>query len=250
MFLGDEQLEAYSTPQLSPLYPQGPYEYPDVRALLVTYELDRELARDLVPAPLGLRESPTCVLGVYEYGHVNGFGGYEEFLVGIAASHEGDPVTYTPYCILDGDAPLAAGREIWGLPKKTGEVSLDTDGAVATGRVARGGVDLATVTVETTDPTDRHPFAGSTLRNVHWKRIPSAAADEQPAVNRLVTSLTHDIDVEWAHRGSGDVELSRSAADPVAVFEPAGEVSGYLLECSWVLERATDPVIHRFEERR
>lgn len=248
MFLGDEQHEAYSTPQLQPLYPRGPYEYPSVEALILTYDIDRELAREVVPEPLDLRPSPTCVLGVYEFAHVNGLGGYEEFMVGVAAEHDGEPVTYTPYYVLDSDAAIAVGREVWGIPKKHGTVTLETDGTVATGHVSRGGTDLAALTVETTASTDRHPFGGSTLRNVHWKRIPSASKGDTPAVNRLVASVTRDIDVAWAYRGSGDVELSRSAADPVAVFEPAGDVMGYLLECSWVLDRADEAVVHRFEE--
>lgn len=248
MFLGDEQHEAYSTPQLQPLYPEGPYEYPELTALVLTYEIDRGLARDVVPEPLDLRASPTCVLGVYEYEHVNGLGGYEEFMVGVAAEHDGEPVTYTPYYVLDSDAAIAVGREVWGIPKKHGEVALETDGAVATGSVSRGGADLATLTVETTSATDSHPFGGSTLRNVHWKRIPSASKGDPPAVNRLVASVTREVDVAWAYRGQGDVDLSRSAADPVAVFEPDGDVTGYLLECSWVLDRAEDALVHRFEE--
>lgn len=248
MFLGDEQHEAYSTPQLQPMYPRGPYEYLAVKALVLTYELDQALAREVVPEPLDLRDSPTCVLGVYDYDHVGGLGAYEEFMVGVAAEFEGEPVTYTPYYILDNDAAIAVGREVWGIPKKEGTVTVTTDGAVAPGRVSRHGVDLAVVTVQTTESTDRHPFAGSTLRNVHWKRIPSASKDAPPAVNRLVTSVTRDIDVEVAYRGSGDVELFRSGADPIAAFEPDGEVTGYLLECSWVLDRADDAVLHRFRE--
>lgn len=248
MFLGDEQHEAYSTPQLQPLYPEGPYEYPELRALLLTYKIDWEVARDVVPEPLDLRASPTCVLGVYEYAHVNGLGAYEEFMVGVAAEHDGEPVTYTPYYVLDSDAAIAVGREVWGIPKKSGEVTLETDREVATGHVSRGGADLATLTVKTTESTDQHPFGRSTLRNIHWKRIPSASKEEPPAVNRLVASVTREIDVEWAYRGPGDVELSQSAADPVAVFEPDGDVTGNLLECSWVLDRAEDAVVHRFGE--
>jgi acetoacetate decarboxylase len=248
MFVGDDQHEAYSTPQLQPLYPQGPYEYPSLEALVLTYELDRELAREIVPEPLDLREPSTCVLGVYEYDHVNGLGAYAEFMVGIAAEYDGDPVTYTPYYILDSDAAIAVGREVWGIPKKDGEVTLEIDGEVATASVSRSGADLATATVQATEVTDRHPFGGSPLRNVHWKRIPSASKGAPPAMNRLVTSVTRDIDVEWAYRGPGEVELFRSAADPVAIFEPEAEPTGYLLECSWILDREEDAVLHRFKE--
>jgi acetoacetate decarboxylase len=248
MFLGDEQHEAYSTPQLQPLYSKGPYEYPEFTALVLTYEIERDLARSIVPEPLKLREPLTCLLAVYEYEHVNGLGAYDEFMLGIATEYEGETVTYAPYYVLDGDAAVAAGREVWGIPKKHGTVNLDTDGDVATGRVERGGTELAVATVATNEPADRHPFSRSTFRNVHWKRIPSASKNEPPAVNRLVTSVVHDIDVDWAYRGAGDVELSHSAADPVSLFEPSGDVTGFLLNCSWVLDQEEDAVLHRFEE--
>lgn len=250
MYLGDEQHEAYSTPQLSPLYPSGPYEYPELTALTLTYEIDRELARSIVPDPLSVGDSPTCLLGVYDYEHVNGLGAYGELLIGIAAEHEGEPMTYTPYYVLDSDAAVAVGREVWGIPKKYGQIDVDVDGTVASARIARDGVDLASVTVETTEAIAEHPLDDSSVRNVHWKRIPSAEKDAPPAVNRLVVSVTRDIDVAWAHRGRGDVELFRSAADPIAVFEPdaGSDITAHLFECSWVLDRADDAIVHRFEE--
>lgn len=248
MFLGDEQHEAYSSPQLQPLYPPGPYEYPQVTALLLTYEIDREVARQVVPEPLDVGERATCVLAIYDYAHVNGLGAYDELMIGISTQYEGEPVTYAPYYVLDSDAAIAVGREVWGIPKKRGEVELDVDGHVATGRAARGGVELAVATVDTATSTDSHPLGGSRARTAYWKRIPSASSGEPPALNRVVTSVTREIEVEWAYRGKGEVELFRSAADPVAVFEPVSEVIGYLLECSWILDREPDAVLHRFEE--
>lgn len=247
MFTGNEQQDAYGMPQLQPLYPRGPYEYPSVTGLLLSYEIEPELARDVVPAPLEVRDPPTCLFGVYDYEHVNGLGAYEELMIGVSARYEGDPVTYTPYSILDSDAAIGVGREVWGIPKKHGQVALDLTGEVVTARISRGGVELAVATAETTQSMEQHPL-GQSLRNVHWKRIPSASKEAPPQVNRLVTSVNRDIDVEWTYRVVGDLQLSHSAADPIAVFGPSGEVTGYLLKGSWVLDQEEDAVLHRFEE--
>lgn len=248
MHLGDQQHESYSMPQFSPLYPRGPYRYPSVTALLVRYEMDADRFRDLLPDPLAGRGDPVCLIAVYEYEPVNGFGAYNELMIGLAAAHDGDPVTYTPYYLLDGDAPIAAGREIWGIPKKAGTVELDTDGSVCVARAARGGVDLAVVTAEPVEFTEDHPLRASVVRNVHWKRIPAATKGEPPVVNRLVESQTRDIAVEWAQRGPADVEFSASAADPLSIFEPVDTPVGYLVEASWTLDSTDDAVVHRFTE--
>jgi acetoacetate decarboxylase len=40
-------------------------------------------------------------------------------MMGTAAEHDGEPVTYTPYYLLDSDSAIALGREVWGIPKNT-----------------------------------------------------------------------------------------------------------------------------------
>lgn len=237
----------YSVPQHAPLYPAGPYEYPPFTALVFEYPLASDAAADLVPEPLEAGADPRCVLAVFEYRDVEGFGTYDECMVGIPVSHGGRPLFYSPYFVLDSDVPMAAGREIWGIPKVYGRVSLDADATNPTATVAKNDRRLLSASATLEGPTDDHPFAPSRFDNVYRKRIPSASSGGPPALDRLVVGRTADVEVSEAAGGTGEVTVEPSA-DALAPIRPAGDVTATLLEATWTLERVEDAVLHTYEE--
>lgn len=234
-------------PEFAPLYPEGPYEYDEFTALLFECPVETERLERVVPDPLSVRV-PAMVLGIYDYGVVNGFGSYDELVTGIPVEHEGRRMLYSPYLLLDGDAPLAGGREVWGIPKKLGEVSLDAEGALVTATASRGGATLLEATLDAREPTTDHPLSGSGSENVYRKTIPAATEGAAPVVDRLVVAETRDVTVERALTGPGTLDLSSSAADPLGAFEPDGDPTGYLVTAGFTLDRTEDAVVHRYEE--
>lgn len=234
-------------PGFAPLYPEGPYEYDGFTALLFECPIERSHLEGYVPAPLSVRAG-SMMVGFYDYGVVNGFGSYNELVTGIPVSYEGRKLLYSPYLLLDGDAPMAGGREIWGIPKKLGEVTVDIDGAVATASAARGGATLVEATLDTREPAESHPLSQERFESVYRKTVPAAEQGAAPVVDRLVVAETSDVTAERALTGPGTIDFSQSAADPLDTFEPAGDPTGYLVEGSWTLGRTDDAVLHRFEE--
>jgi acetoacetate decarboxylase len=245
---GEDQHEAYSMPQAAPLYPEPPYEYPAFTALLLQCQFPAETVRGLVPAPLEPVAGAPGLLAVYDYEGTDGLGAYREFLVGLPVTYGGERFTYAPLMVLGSDAAIAAGREIWGIPKEAGEVDLDPGGAMPTARVERGGATLLTASLDPTDSTDDHPLRAPEFRSVQWKRIPAAERGAPPVVNRLVVSRTHEVETDRALTGPAAVDMGGSAADPLEALAPTGEVTGYLVSGSWLLDTAEDAVLHRFEE--
>jgi len=240
-------MDGYSMPGFAPLYPEGPYEYDGFTALVSEYPVERARLEQLVPDPLSVRRAAMSV-GVYDYGVVNGFGSYDELLTSVPVTYEGRPLSYAPYLLLDGDAPMAGGREVWGIPKKLGEVSLDTDGALVTATAARGGSTLLEATLDTHEPATDPPLSADRSESVYRKTIPAASAGAAPVVDRLVVAETRDVTVERALTGPGTLDLSSSAADPLGRFAPDGDPTAYLLEGGWTLARTEDAVLHRYEE--
>lgn len=53
-----------------------------------------------------------------------GFGSYVESGTVIPCTFEGKEVNYTAAMYLNDEPPIAAGREIWGFPKKRGNPVL------------------------------------------------------------------------------------------------------------------------------
>lgn len=236
-------------PEFAPLYPEGPYEYDGFTALLFEYPVERERLEQVVPRPLTVRTA-AMLLGVYDYGVVNGFGSYTELVTGVPVEADGRRLLYSPYLLLDGDAPLAGGREVWGIPKKLGAVDLDARGALVTASAARGGVTLLEATLDPRGPADDHPLSRDRFESVYRKTIPAATEGAAPVVDRLVVAETQDVTAERALAGPGTLDLVSSAADPLAELAPAGDPTGYLVEGSWTLDRTGDAVLHRFEESR
>jgi acetoacetate decarboxylase len=245
----------FSVPDIDPLYPAGPYEYQPFTAFLADYPLDPAAAADLVPDPLEAGADPRCILAFFAYPSVEGIGSYEEFMVGIPVTYDERPLFYSPYFVLNSDAALALGREVWGIPKTYGDVTLETGTGGATASVRRNGDVLASASMEQGTPTDDHPFAYPRFENVFRKRIPAASADAPPAVDRLVIGVTSDVTVTEATTAPARLTLE---SDPVRALEPrdaavdadgAIEATGYVLEASWTLERAADAVLYTYDER-
>jgi len=240
-------MDGFSMPGFAPLYPEGPYEYDGFTAVLFEYPVERARVEQVVPRPLDVRTN-AMVLGFYDYGVVNGFGSYDELVTGVPVAHEGREMLYAPYLLLDGDAPMAGGREVWGIPKKLGAVEIDPDGAAVTASASRGGVTLVEATLDTRESAESHPLAADRFENVYRKTVPAAERGAAPVVDRLVVAETSDVDAERALAGPGRLAFGGSAADPLDRFAPAGEPTGYLVEGSWTLGRTDDAVLHRFEE--
>lgn len=230
-----------------PLYPRSPYYYPTFTALLLLFEVETSVVEAILPDPLSPPERPTCSIWFTDYGRVSGFGPYREFLLGVNAEHDGQVLTYSPYYGLDAVVPLAAGREVWGIPKYYGDVTFEERENRVRASFTRGGVELAAATMQQNRVVDT-PLARTETVMAFRKTIPAATSDAPPAVDRIVTMVLRDIETERAITGPVDLVLERAAGEPMDAFEPVGDITGYLVETRWVLDRTDDAVIHQFEE--
>ncbi len=125
----------------APLYHKPPFHFRDVHAISIHYETDEEALLRLLPDALELPEAPTATLMFVKY-PFSTLGPYEETILGIPCLLRGQERFYIPHIVLNSDAPLAAGREIYGYPKKLAdiEISESSDGMV--GQMARPAGNL------------------------------------------------------------------------------------------------------------
>jgi len=135
-----------STPYGAPLVPALPIRLRRTEILTVVYRTHRSAADALIPAPLQLT-GDLCVVHVYRMQDAEWFGVYCESAFQIpVVLPDGSPAVYSPFLVLESDGAVAAGRELYGQPKKAGQVSLAPDGDLLVGRVARNGIEIATAT--------------------------------------------------------------------------------------------------------
>lgn len=108
---------ASAMPVDAPAYHQKPFRYKDAHMYIFTYETDEEAARELLPEPLSLTDTPSATLAFIEYKH-SSLGPYREVTLSIDAIYKGEQMPYIAYLFLNEDVPILAGREVYGYPKK------------------------------------------------------------------------------------------------------------------------------------
>jgi acetoacetate decarboxylase len=118
---------------------------------------------------------------------------------------------------VESDGAVAAGREIYGQPKKSGGIEIPSDGDLLVGRLARNGIDVLTATTPykqtpgTADDLERH---AAFQTNVNLKVIP-ATDGSGVDVRELTARTLADVVVHQVWRGPSTLELRPNAQAPV-----------------------------------
>ena len=124
-------LKLPSMPMAGPSYPAGPYRFINREFLVITYETDPVLIRAGLPEPLEPIDQPIVKYEWIKMPDSSGFGSYTESGLVIPARLDGEEVNFVSQMYLDDDPPIAAGREIWGWPKKAARMDTDVTFEVA-----------------------------------------------------------------------------------------------------------------------
>jgi acetoacetate decarboxylase len=206
---------AFAMPLHNPAFPVGPYRFVDREYLIITYRTDPDQLRKLIPAPLQMAEP------IVRYEFINmpdstGFGHYCESGQVIPVTLDGVAGGYVHSMYLNDHPPIAAGRELWGFPKKLGEPELrvhkDTligtldysDFRIATGTMGykHHALDIETIKKSMASPT------------FLLKIIPHV--DGSARICELVQYSLTDIVIKGAWSGPGALQLNPHALAPVA----------------------------------
>lgn len=181
--LGKKQFGT-SMPVTAPAVQDPPFYYRKMELLVVDYTTDQEAALDILPEGLELAEPATAGIIFAKY-HFSTFGPYNEAIMCIAARWQGKPVTYLPYLFVTQEAPLIAGREIWGYAKKLGFVDIVQQSEEYMGVIERPrGNRLATAVMRTISNVPPRPLLSGPV--VSLKLIPHAEPEHGPALAELV----------------------------------------------------------------
>ncbi|MDA8231761.1 MAG: acetoacetate decarboxylase [Magnetospirillum sp.] len=207
--------KAFAMPLSSPAYPPGPYRFVDREYMVITYRSDPDRLREVVPAPL----EPDGPLVRYEFIRMpnsTGFGDYTETGQVIPVSYRGRKGGYTHCMFLDDHPPIAAGRELWGFPKKLGSPSLRAERDTLVGTLDYGPVRVATGTMgyKHRQADSSAVLASLSAPNFLLKIIPHV--DGSPRICELVEYYLEDIRLKGAWSGPGALALTPHALAPVA----------------------------------
>jgi acetoacetate decarboxylase len=236
-----------STPYGAPLVPPLPLRMRRVEILTVVYRTEREAADALIPAPLRLA-SDLCLVQVYRMHDSDWFGVYCESAFQLAVQlPDGTPAVYSPFLVLESDGAVAAGRELYGQPKKQGHVSLAPDGDLLVGRVERNGIDVATATMcwkqRAAAPGALEAHVAGAQTNVNLRVLPEGDTGLR---RELVVRTFADVVEHEAFEGPATLELRPNAQVPVHLLRVREVVLG--LHRTLDLTLPPGRVVHRYGE--
>jgi len=209
--------QAFAMPLTSPSYPRGPYRFINREYLIITYETDMDLLREIVPAPLEVTE-PLVKFEVIRMPDSTGFGDYTESGQVIPVTFKGKAGSYSHAMYLDDHPPIAGGREIWGFPKKLAQPELYVEKETLVGTLDYGAQRIATATMGYKyEALDVNKIAASLITPCYLLKI-IPHVDGSTRICELVEYELSDVNVKGAWTGPAQLELFHHAMAPVAML--------------------------------
>ncbi|MBI5879917.1 MAG: acetoacetate decarboxylase family protein [Chloroflexi bacterium] len=227
----------FETPFDNPLVPRLPIQYRNCEILTAFYRTNAEAARRLVPEPLELT-GEVVIVHLYHANDTDWFGHYDESAVQIPVRLPGTDIAgvYSPYLFLSNDGAVAAGREIYGQPKKGGQPRLEAREDLFVGTVTRNGIDVITVTLpykQQRAPADALNRYGDFRTNINLKVVPNA--DGSTAIRQLTARTLSDVQVRECWSGGATIELRANAQAPVYRLPVIEMLEGFYWRVDFVL---------------
>ncbi len=229
----------FSMPRTFPFYPAPPYRFRDNRLLFVTFKTTSEILRELVPEPLIPNPGNLAVVYVAHLNVENVVTGVLEYLEAAVLVPAVLPTTkavgnYAVSLYLNTSVGIAAGREIWGFPKKDAHLTfVEKDGHI-NGRVERFGKLLLNVDATLQKKLEPGPDKPQTL--FVEKIIPSARRNAPPDVWQLVSSTNVDNRTRETWAGTGKLELATGPEDPLGRIEVLETVGAQLIVTDFTMD--------------
>jgi acetoacetate decarboxylase len=209
--------KAFAMPLASPAFPRGPYRFINREYLTITYETDMDLLRAVVPEPLEVVE-PLVQFEFIRMPDSTGFGDYTESGQVIPVRYKGKMGGFTLAMYLDDLAPIAAGREIWGYPKKLANPKLEVVSDTLLGTLNYGPCRIATATMGYKYESLDHKKVTESMNAPIYllKIIPHVDGSTQ--ICELVEISLTDVAIKGAWQGPAQLELAHHALAPVAAL--------------------------------
>lgn len=203
----------FSMPADSPLYPKPPVHYRGMESFTIAYETDESAALALLPYAEELElVYPVTARIVIAKMPFTTYGAYMEAYQLLDCTWKGKPCVYPVRIFLDNDSAMAAGRELWGNPKKLGHVFWTNENELIQGAVERPlGSRICTALIKPERPLDLAPYEFDV---VGLRIIPSPELDAEPSLAELIMN-TCCVTPKSAWSGPGSLSFSvNSLLDP------------------------------------
>ena len=202
------------------------YDFFDAEMLTVFFETKSEVVERLLPPPLKPASMPLGFAFVANYPKTNFGIDYQESALFVQASFNGEEGSYCLAMPVSNDMAMIGGREMFGYPKKIGEISLTRQGDRMEGWTERRGFRFLDMKAELTGtfnvPEVQNAFTQTTETNAviyNFKYFPAPDGTGFDFHPRLVRELVV-MRPKSVEAGKAELILRSSKWDPWGDVEP------------------------------
>lgn len=206
---------AFAMPPASPAFPRGPYRFVDRQYFIIRYRTDPEALRRLIPAPLEMVE-PVVNYEFIRMPDSTGFGDYTESGQVIPVRYQDQIGGYVHQMFLNDHPPIAAGRELWGFPKKLAQPTLAIETDTLVGTLDYGSVRIATGTMGYKHRSLDIAAETKNLAAPNFLLKVMPHVDGGTRICELVRFYLEDVTVKGAWTGPAALQLCPHALAPIA----------------------------------
>lgn len=236
--------EIVGMPAFSPYYPMPPARYRGVRFQFVGFRAEVAAVEALLPSCFQASEDGFCTaIGLSVPWSAN-YGAFEESLVAVRCTYEGKTGYFAPVVFLNSRSSIPAGREIYGTPKVSAEVSVDLDERVMHTDTHLAGTSVFGVrsTMHREATIEQVPDLRPSWR---LKVIPRADGKGSDVMQLIDTSDTMaDVAVHLCRAGDGVVEFGPSPIYDLSGLAPLEYHGAHYVEMDYTEGYAE--IVHDF----
>ncbi|KAI7286954.1 hypothetical protein KC345_g972 [Hortaea werneckii] len=213
---GSLQVEGNSIPTFAPPYPNITNRFNDITVVSINYRVTAASIKHLVPSQLQLEDEPRVMTLFLHYG-MSTVGSYGEFVHQVEVTYQGKKYEYPIVLVLDNEAAIFAGREVWGYPKVFGTVEIKENNG---GRCVLGSVDrpsgnqVASFEFVPEAPTDPKAFVASAgeVTSINLRIIPSPVRGADSSVRDFVPARIRFTEMKNVMLGNGSIKFAGTSA--------------------------------------
>ncbi len=217
-----------SMPVFGSLYPEPPYIYEGTRLLMVLYQVEREQVENILPEEFKISRRVMAMAFIAEYPKST-IGPYYEAATFFEVTYKGEKGKKTGlYCnsmFVDSDIAMAAGREIWGFPKKLANMILNKEDNEVIGILNRKNIDLMRIDLKIKEEVSELPIPEVPLITIRQFFEPGGGTYALKQVQGTIMELVPE-KVYW---GETSLQFNKSSEDPIYFLEPISVIGGYYI---------------------
>lgn len=220
---------AYALPQRAPLYQAPPFDYKAFSKVSVFCRVDEAAIRAALPAAFEVR-GDVIEFFIMDVPAGGSLGSYAEGGIVVPVSYQGRPGGHVLYEIVTNDDSMAVGREVWGYPKKMGDVTWEANDTAVKASLSRRGTSLIEIDFKADGPAFEKPALHPRFQTRIIPSPESAAVETQIIENSLGQSET----LRHAF-GKADIRIGGNASDPFSDFRIQEVVGAEMIVANFVL---------------